>query len=162
MKWEVGKQEEWCKMERAEGKPSCLRWELSDLSKGQCVFVCLFGSVCGGVYAKFHHVYIFSFKPVNFALYLFSSGLVSWGTLGAGVRRNLCVFVHRCTHSHDTHSGIVWVMSTDTHILQWQFVWCWLHQVLQGCFPSLSCLSQSAINDGLWRMEKTQQPTNMG
>lgn len=59
----------------------------------------------------------------------------------------------------DTHSGIVWVMSTDTHILQWQFVWCWLHQVLHGCFLSLSCLSQSAINDGLWRTGK--KPYNL-
>lgn len=88
---------------------------------------------------------------------------------GCRSKRNLCVYVHWWVHSYNMWHSFsecvcvcvsVWVSYAiwHTHTLQWQCIWCWLHQVLQECFLSFSCLSQSCINDRWWGSGKN--PTN--
>ncbi len=147
-------------MEWNEGKSSCLwrdRQSFGGSSKGQCVFV-FYSAACVAGYTKQCHVYIFSFKPVNFPLYptCFLLGLWAEGLWMQEREEPVCICVHWCMHSYVTFIQwvYVWVWVSyelwHAHTQQRQSVWCRLHQVLQECFLSLSCLSQSVINDGRW------------
>lgn len=151
-------------MEWNEGKSSCFetRASVCDSSKGQCVFVC-FIQQC--VWRSIQNMVMFIYSLLGLSTFLCILPVFLWvcelRDFGCRSERNLCVFVHWCVHSYVTliQWVCVWVSYKlwHTHTLQWQCVWCWLHQVLQDCFLSLSCLSQSAINDRQWRTKKNLQ-----
>lgn len=154
-------------MEWNEGKSSCLwreRQSFGGSSKGQCVFVCF---IQQRVWRPIPNIVMFIYSLLSLSTFLCILPVFFWACelrdFGCRSERNLCVFVHWCVHSYVTliQWVCVWVWVSyelwHTRTLQWQSVWCWLHQVLQECFLSLSCLSQSEINDGRWR---TKNPTN--
>ncbi len=156
----------WRKVVMFVTRPSVIRWFFL-----RTVCVCVFYSAaCVAGYTKHCHVYIFSFKPVNFPLYptCFLLGLWAEGLWMQEREEPVCICVHWCMHSYVTFIQwvYVWVWVSyelwHAHTQQWQSVWCRLHQVLQECFLSLSCLSQSVINDGRWRTTPPPPPPPHG